>query len=175
MLTIHPYTDFTGSVQCLNYNDLNMAYRSATNILNCLEKLDLKNHKDEFRADERFFGVFMWLGYEDALKCYQRVAIEELAERNRADYVAPEIPEVDWDFEQPWWLTNMDLRENHRANLCAGTSTNHYISRGFDRSISSRARALASESKWMVMGGKSEPDQFFLIQKPFALISLGVS
>ncbi len=108
MQTFLPYPDFSQSVACLDNRRLGKQRLEAFQILGTLqnpERRGWRNHP----------AVLMWRGYEDALRLYMKVAVQEWVRRgfrNTMELAAvPESPQL------PPWLGDPAFHASHRANL----------------------------------------------------------
>ena len=107
MQTFLPYSDFEKSVQVLDYKRLGKQRVEAAQILDVLEgrKTGWRNHP----------AVKMWAGYADALRAYLRACILEWQRRGYKNNMP--IPEVDFDYELPFWFGDERFHASHRSNL----------------------------------------------------------
>lgn len=108
MQTFLPYPDFHQSLACLDNRRLGKQRLEASQILGTLQ------HPDR-RGWQHHPAVLMWRGYEDVLRLYMNVAIQEWVRRgfrNTMELAAvPESPQL------PPWLGDPAFHASHRANL----------------------------------------------------------
>jgi hypothetical protein len=107
MQTFLPYSNFLGSVGCLDAQRLNRQRVEAHLIINAL-----KGESKQFESDP---CVMMWVGYVPALTQYMRLCVIEWI--NRGFKNTMEIPSENWDFKNPPWLGDRRLHDSHKSNL----------------------------------------------------------
>lgn len=107
MQTFLPYKNFVKSAECLDYRRLGKQRVEAFQILNALDgkSKGWVNHP----------ATRMWRGYEDALKLYHNVCIEEWVKRGYKNTM--QLKDVPEDLEMPWWLGDEKLHASHRSKL----------------------------------------------------------
>jgi len=108
MQTFLPYPDFRDSAQILDYRRLGKQRLEAKQILNALlptSKSGWRNHP----------AVRMWEGYEDALRLYHDVMIEEWILRGYNNNMP--LYGIYPDVFLPDWIGDERLHASHRANL----------------------------------------------------------
>ena len=108
MQTFLPYPDFRQSLVCLDNRRLGKQRLEASQILGTLqhpERRGWRNHP----------AVLMWRGYEDALRLYRNVAIQEWVRRGFRNTM--ELAEVPESPRLPPWLGDPAFHASHRANL----------------------------------------------------------
>lgn len=109
MNTFLPYRSFVNSARCLDYRRLGKQRVEAMQILNTLygKKQGWVNHP----------AVLMWKGFEDALRLYLKVVINEWIDRGYKNNM--EIPYFDSIFgiEFPSFIGNKEFHASHRSNL----------------------------------------------------------
>lgn len=111
MQTFLPYITFQQSVSCLDRQRLGKQRVEAMQILNILTGVNpnarWKNH----------VAVRMWDGYEDALKLYHNLAVEEWVRRGYNNTMKLyDIPDRK-DIIKPSWCFDSRLVISHRCNL----------------------------------------------------------
>ncbi len=120
MQTFLPYTDFVKSAKCLDYKRLGKQRVEAKQILNILlgetTKAGWTNHP----------AVLMWSGYEQTLKIYHDIMIQEWVNRGYNNTMQTygklypkESQSFYWQFEAyipPIWLTD-EFSSYHRSTL----------------------------------------------------------
>ena len=111
MQTFLPYRDFKQSLRILDWRRLGKQRLEAHQILNVLlERTDTKGWRNHPITR-------MWDGYEDALKMYFNLCVEEWVDRGYNNtMVLEDVPE--WGkIKYPHWLGNKSFHSSHRANL----------------------------------------------------------
>ena len=111
MQTFLPYKSFKESLKSLDWRRLGKQRVEAHQILNVLlERTDTKGWRNHPITK-------MWAGYEDALKMYFNLCVEEWVSRGYNNtMVLEDVPE--WGkIKYPDWLGNDLLHSSHRANL----------------------------------------------------------
>ena len=111
MQTFLPYRDFRKSLSILDWRRLGKQRVEAHQILNVLlERTDTKGWRNHPITR-------MWAGYEDALKMYFNLCVEEWVYRGYNNtMVLEDVPE--WGkIKYPHWLGNKLFHSSHRANL----------------------------------------------------------
>ena len=111
MQTFLPYKSFTKTFKTLDYRRLGKQRVEAKQILNVLlDRTDTKGWRNHPI-------VRMWAGYEDALKMYFNLCVEEWVDRGYNNtMVLEDVPE--WGkIKYPHWLGNKSFHSSHRANL----------------------------------------------------------
>ena len=111
MQTFLPYRDFRKSLSVLDWRRLGKQRVEAHQILNVLlERTDTKGWRNHPITK-------MWKGYEDALKMYFNLCVEEWVYRGYNNNMllenVPEYPKIKY----PHWLGNKSFHSSHRANL----------------------------------------------------------
>lgn len=110
MQTFLPYNDFQQSVECLDDKRLGKQRVEAMQILNILTGVNpnarWKNH----------VAVRMWKGYEEALKLYHNLAIEEWIRRGKNNNMELYYVELG-GILYPSWMHDPRLVISHRCNL----------------------------------------------------------
>lgn len=78
--------------------------------------LNLIKNYDRSKKWANHPAVLMWLGYEECLKLYLNVFIEEWISRNYKNNMVSY--EIDLDkVIYPWWFNNDNYHRSHRARL----------------------------------------------------------
>ena len=109
MQTFLPYRDFKQSLRVLDWRRLGKQRVEAHQILNVLlERTDTKGWRNHPI-------VRMWDGYEDALKLYFNMCIQEWISRGYDNSM--ELEDIHDKVKYPYWLGNDILHSSHRANL----------------------------------------------------------
>ena len=111
MQTFLPYRDFRKSLSILDWRRLGKQRVEAHQVLNVLlERTDTKGWRNHPITR-------MWAGYEDALKMYFNLCVEEWVYRGYNNtMVLEDVPE--WGkIKYPHWLGNELFHSSHRANL----------------------------------------------------------
>jgi len=110
MQTFMPYSGFGLSVKCLDYKRLGKQRVEARQILNVLSpdynKKGWRNHP----------AVLMWRGYEESLKLYYDLCVDEWIDRGYNNTMV----KIDVDtnnLELPPWLWDERFIVSHRSNL----------------------------------------------------------
>ena len=111
MQTFLPYKSFKNSLQALDWRRLGKQRVEAHQILNVLlERTDTKGWRNHPITK-------MWKGYEDALKMYFNLCVEEWVYRGYNNtMVLEDVPEYP-GIKYPHWLGNKSFHSSHRANL----------------------------------------------------------
>lgn len=109
MQTFLPYESMIDSIKCLDWRRLGKQRVEARQILNVL------NPDHPKRGWINHPAVKMWRGYEECLKLYMNLCIDEWISRGYKNTMLKEKISVD-DLEYPsWW--GGDIHKSHRANL----------------------------------------------------------
>lgn len=110
MQTFLPYKDFIQSVKSLDYRRLGKqrveTYQVLNILLNRTESKGWRNHP----------VVRMWTGYEEALKLYQNITIDEWIKRGYKNNMKFEVI-VHENFKFPNWLGDESFHKSHRLKL----------------------------------------------------------
>ena len=113
MQTFLPYKDFKQSFKVLDWRRLGKQRVEAYQVLNIL-----LNRTDNPNGGWRNHPITrMWDGYEDALKMYFNLCVEEWVSRGYNNtMVLEDVPE--WgEIKYPHWLGNDLFHSSHRGNL----------------------------------------------------------
>jgi len=105
--TFVPYSDMRRCVQVLDHKRLGKQRVEASQILQVLEgkSTGWANHP----------ATQMWAGYEDALRHYLNLCIDEWVRRGYKNTMEKrEVPER---FEYPWWWGDEQMHRAHRSSL----------------------------------------------------------
>lgn len=108
MQTFLPYADFIDSFKVLDYKRLGKQRVEAMQILNVLlnkTSTGWSNHP----------AIKMWVGYEEALKEYANLCINEWTSRGYKNTM--EFYNVGNSVEYPWWLGNENFHRAMRSRL----------------------------------------------------------
>jgi len=109
MQTFLPYKGFRLSAQTLDYRRLGKQRVEAYQILNVLlgrtTTTGWINHPI----------THMWVGYENALKLYFNICVDEWIKRGYNNNML--LEEITGDVVYPHWLGNDLIHSSHRANL----------------------------------------------------------
>ena len=109
MQTFLPYKSFKKSLKTLDYRRLGKQRVEAYQVLNVLlgrtQTKGWRNHPI----------TKMWKGYENALKHYLNLCIEEWMERGYNNTM--NFEPIEGDIVYPHWLGNESFHSSHRANL----------------------------------------------------------
>jgi len=109
MQTFLPYKGFRLSAQTLDYRRLGKQRVEAYQILNViLERTDTKGWRNHPITK-------MWVGYENALKLYFNICVDEWIKRGYNNNML--LEEITGDVVYPHWLGNDLIHSSHRANL----------------------------------------------------------
>ena len=107
MQTFLPYDDLNRSLCCLDYRRLGKQRVEAKQILNALDP----NFTSGWRNHP---AVLMWSGFEECLKLYHNLSIDEWVRRGyRNNMVQFEIGFV----EYPGWFGDEHFHKSHQSNL----------------------------------------------------------
>lgn len=110
MQTFLPYSDFQKSVEVLDYRRLGKQRVESYQVLNVL--LD----RTDTRGWRNHPVTRMWRGYENALKLYQNITINEWVSRGYKNNMAFEVLDPDC-LVYPFWLGDDRVHKSHRSNL----------------------------------------------------------
>jgi hypothetical protein len=109
MQTFLPYKDFKRSFKCLDYRRLGKQRVESFQILNVLlsrrSTKGWRNHP----------ATKMWRGYENALKLYMNLCIDEWVTRGYVNNMKYEA--IFGEVEYPPWLGNDKFHDSHKSNL----------------------------------------------------------
>ena len=109
MQTFLPYKSFENSVKSLDYRRLGKQRVEAKQILNVLL------NRTETKGWRNHPITKMWVGYEDALKLYFNLCVQEWVNRGyNNNMLLEDIPDK---IKYPYWLGNDTFHSSHRANL----------------------------------------------------------
>lgn len=114
--------DFYETARTLDYRRCGKQRVEAKQILNTLMAIknnDLymidKNGKRRKRGWTNHPAVLMWQGFEDALKLYHNIMIQEWIRRGYKNTMP--LLKVSDKLKIPKWIFNKDLHASHRSNL----------------------------------------------------------
>lgn len=110
MQTFLPYSDFQKSVQVLDYKRLGKQRVETYQVLNILLE------RTESRGWRNHPVTLMWKGYEEAMKLYQNITIQEWIRRGYNNNMSFEIVDPA-KLIFPAWLGNEDFHFSHRLKL----------------------------------------------------------
>jgi len=109
MQTFLPYKNFKKSLKCLDWRRLGKQRVEAFQILNVLlERTKTKgwiNHP----------ATKMWRGYENALKLYFNLCVDEWKKRGYNNNMKYET--INGEIVMPPWLGNRGFHKSHKSNL----------------------------------------------------------
>jgi hypothetical protein len=109
MQTFLPYKDFKKSFKCLDYRRLGKQRVESYQILNVLlERTSTKGWRNHPATK-------MWRGYENALKLYMNLCIDEWVARGYVNNMKREV--ILNEVEYPPWLGNNKFHASHKSNL----------------------------------------------------------
>lgn len=110
MQTFLPYPDLLQSVRVLDYRRLGKQRVETFQVLNIL--LD----RTPTKGWRNHPVTRMWTGYEEALKLYQNLTIEEWVKRGYNNTM--QFEELNYKrITLPPWFGNKDFHRSHRSNL----------------------------------------------------------
>jgi len=110
MQTFLPYDDFLQSVKVLDYKRLGKQRVETFQVLNIL--LD----RTPTKGWRNHPVTRMWAGYEEALKLYQNLTIEEWIGRGYKNTMQLEVINMR-DIKMPPWFGGKEFHRSHRSNL----------------------------------------------------------
>ena len=110
MQTFLPYSDFTKSVKSLDYKRLGKQRVETFQVLNILLE------RTESRGWRNHPVTNMWRGYEESMKLYQNITIQEWIDRGYNNTMKFEIVDPS-RLVFPEWLGNDLFHYSHRAKL----------------------------------------------------------
>ena len=107
MQTFLPICDFFESAIMLDHKRLGKQRVEAMQILKALDDPNnrWRNHP----------AVRMWKGYENALKIYYNIAVEEWKKRGYNNTMKFEY--INGEVKYPHWLGREDFHDSHKSNL----------------------------------------------------------
>ena len=109
MQTFLPYKDFKKSFKCLDYRRLGKQRVESYQILNVLlERTSTKGWRNHPATK-------MWRGYENALKLYMNLCIDEWVDRGYNNNMKHEV--IFGEVKYPPWLGNDRFHASHKSNL----------------------------------------------------------
>jgi hypothetical protein len=117
--TFLPYSDFVASIKCLDDKRLGKQRVEAMQILNIL------TGKNATAAWKNHPAVRMWKGYEEALKWYHNLSIDEWIHRGKNNTIKT-IPTAFEKMIFPSWTFDPRLLISHRCNLLR-KDFDHYV------------------------------------------------
>lgn len=124
MQTFLPYSDFVKSVKSLDYKRLGKQRVETFQVLNILlERTETKGWRNHPVTN-------MWRGYEEAMKLYQNITIQEWIDRGYNNTMKFEIVDPS-NLIFPKWLGDEAFHYSHRAKL-AWKNWNWYSDKFFD-------------------------------------------
>lgn len=110
MQTFLPYPSFAETARILDWRRLGKQRVEGSQIIKILTtpayEGGWKNHP----------AVLMWRGYEDALRLYVNIMIEEWKRRGYTNTMAA-FPLDERSILLPWWLENPRFHNSHKSNL----------------------------------------------------------
>ena len=109
MQTFLPYPNFKKSVKCLDYRRLGKQRVEAFQILNVL----LGRTKTKGWINHP--ATKMWCGYENALKHYFNICVDEWKKRGYNNNMRYEA--IKGDIIMPPWLGGRNFHKSHKSNL----------------------------------------------------------
>ena len=109
MQTFLPYSDFQQTAKCLDYKRLGKQRVEAKQILNIL--LD----RTKTKGWRNHPAVLMWSGYDNALKKYYNIILDEWISRGYNNSMTFECQHSDIIY--PKFIGNYDFHNSHRSNL----------------------------------------------------------
>lgn len=115
MQTFLPYPDFAESAKSLDPRRLGKQRIESKTIIDTLLGRPTKSGKSR-RGWLRHPAVLMWSGYEEALKLYYNVIVEEWIDRGYNNNMPLEIVDPD-KILMPPWFGNPAVHAAHRSNL----------------------------------------------------------
>ena len=117
MQTFMPYSNFKQTAKCLDYRRLGKQRVEAHQILNTLNfKRQGITHKNGRKIGwMNHPAVLMWEGYEESLKQYMNVMIQEWIDRGYNNTMR-KYPIRKKNLIHPQWITK-DFIKAHRSNL----------------------------------------------------------
>jgi hypothetical protein len=110
MQTFLPYADFIQTAKCLDYKRLGKQRVEAKQILNIL--LD----RTKTRGWRNHPAVLMWKGYENALKVYYNMILDEWIFRGYNNTMQHELASY-CNITYPKFIGDNSFHESHRSNL----------------------------------------------------------
>ena len=110
MQTFLPYATFEDVATILDYRRLGKQRVEGVQILNILSTPDYRG------AWAHHPAIKMWRGYEQALRWYVNVMIEEWKRRGYRNTLPLYEIQRD-DMRLPWWLGDPRLHDSHKSNL----------------------------------------------------------
>ena len=111
MITFLPYPNFRLSMKSLDYKRLGKQRVEAKQLLDILEN---KSTGNGYRSHP---ALKMWAGYEDALKYYINLSIEEWISRGYKNTMT--MYELSEGFKYPWWFGDSNFHRAMRSRLIA--------------------------------------------------------
>ena len=109
MQTFLPYEDFQESFEALDYRRLGKQRVEAYQILNVLLS---RNNRKGWRNHP---ATKMWLRYENALKLYTNMCIDEWKKRGYVNNMKYEV--IEGSVVLPPWMGDKAFHLSHRSNL----------------------------------------------------------
>ncbi len=124
MQTFLPFPDLSLSLSVLDSRRLGKQRIEARTILNILL------HPEDKRGWRNHPAVRMWRGYEEALKLYYNLCLDEWVRRGYRNNMPP-APLDQEALVWPWWLGRPEFHAAHRASLLRKDPA-HYSRYGWD-------------------------------------------
>ncbi len=124
MQTFLPFPDLSLSLSVLDSRRLGKQRIEARTILNILL------HPEDKRGWRNHPAVRMWRGYEEALKLYYNLCLDEWIRRGYRNNMPP-APLDQEALVWPWWLGRPEFHAAHRASLLRKDPA-HYSRYGWD-------------------------------------------
>ena len=109
MQTFLPYEDFQKSFEALDYRRLGKQRVEAYQLLNVLLN---RNNRKGWRNHP---ATKMWRGYENALKLYTNLCIDEWKKRGYVNNMKYEV--IEGRIVMPPWMGDEVFHLSHRSNL----------------------------------------------------------
>ena len=109
MQTFLPYRDFRKSLKCLDYR------RLGKQRVECYQMLNVLLNRNNSKGWRNHPATKMWQGYENALKLYLNLCIDEWVARGYNNNMKHEI--ITGEVVYPPWLGSKKFHVAHRSNL----------------------------------------------------------
>lgn len=119
MQTFLPYADFKQSLEVLDYRRLGKQRVESYQVLNVLlKRVEPKMKKDGtyYYGWENHVVTRMWRGYEEALKLYLNLSIDEWKKRGYKNTMSYETIDEN-NLVLPYWFGREDIHRSHRLKL----------------------------------------------------------
>lgn len=109
--TFLPFVSFKESVACLDNQRLGKQRVEASQIIDAIDKM----YNGDVHGYIKHPATRMWIGYEDALRYYYNLCLDEWERRGFSNTMERKpVPE---EIEYPWYIGWIHFHQSHQASL----------------------------------------------------------